>query len=316
MTLNDKDYTNLVFKGGGAKGCAYAGCIDVLVERGIYDNITQVGGTSAGAITAALLAAGAGNEGLTKSVKHTDFRNFVKDSWGVIGDVDRLYKGYGLHTGDGFVQILKQYFGEFSGNSDITFAQLDLLAEKQPDKFKKLTVIASNLSNSRSQLFNSKNCPNLPVWQAVRASMSIPLVFEPANINGEYYVDGGLAWNYPIDLYDAGLERSVNDGVTPKRNTQTLGFYLDSQDLMAQSDKFDDQNVKINSIGTFASGLINFMYQSANKLYIHPEDEQRTVFIDDLGISATDFSISDSLVDELITNGRKATEDYLQDNSD
>ncbi len=311
MTEKIKQYSNLVFKGGGAKGCAYSGCIEVLVEHGIYDNITSVGGTSAGAITAALLAAGSGSEGLKTSVLHTDFRNFVKDSWGIIGDIERFYNGYGLHTGDGFVQILKQYIGEFCGNSDITFEQVALLADKNPRKFKKLTVIASNLSNSRSQVFNAENNPNLCVWKAVRASMSIPLVFEPANIDGQYYVDGGLSWNYPIDLFDEDLSLSINNGITPKRNMHTLGFYLDSQDSMKQLDKFEDQNIKIDSIGTFASGLINFMYQTSNKLYIHPEDEKRTVFVDDNRISATDFSIPDSLVNKLILNGRNATESYL-----
>lgn len=305
-------YTNLVFKGGGAKGCAYAGCIQELDNLNIYNNVTHVAGTSAGAITATLLATGSGSAGLTQSVKHTDFRNFVSDSWGLIGDMDRFVNDYGLHTGSGFVSILKQYIKEFCGNPELTFADLAQLANKNPKKYKQLTVIASNITSVKSQIFNASNSPDVPVWQAVRASMSIPLLFEPAIINDNYYVDGGLAWNYPIDVYDSHIKRSVCDGVTPQRNPATLGFYLESQNLITQPKKFTENNEKIDSLPTFASSLIEFMYQSANLKYIHPDDKARTVFIDDLGVSATDFSIPDNIVDDLINNGRKATATYFE----
>ena len=52
-------FRNLVFEGGGVKGIAYAGAIGVLERKGILKDIRRAGGASAGAITAALLAAGA-----------------------------------------------------------------------------------------------------------------------------------------------------------------------------------------------------------------------------------------------------------------
>lgn len=311
MNNNSNKITNLVFKGGGAKGCAYAGCIQVLEELNLYNNVTQVAGTSAGAITAALLAAGAGSDGLTQSVKHTEFRNFVADSWGVLGDVDRLVKGYGLHTGNGFVTVLKQYLKTFSGDENLTFDGLMQLVKKQPEKFKMLTVVASNITTGKSQLFSAENTPNVEIWQAVRASMSIPLLFEPANINNNYYVDGGLAWNYPIEIYDADLQQIIKDGTTPKRNMSTLGFYLEPENIISTSNKFAESSEKINSLSSFASSLVDFMYQSANMRYIHPEDKARTVFIDDLGVSATDFSIPDNVVNNLINSGNKATKSYF-----
>lgn len=304
-------FTNLVFKGGGAKGCAYAGCVEVLESKGIYNNITQTAGTSAGAITAALLAVGAGSDGLLQSVKHTDFRNFVSDGWGVIGDVERFVQHYGIHSGSGFVFILKDYFKKFCGNAEITFAELEQLASEKPSQFKKLSVVASNVTTGRSQIFNATSTPDVPLWQAVRASMSIPLVFEPMQIKGNYYVDGGLAWNYPIDIFDKNLHQEVVDGVTPIRNQATLGFYLDAQNAINQPNKFVEHKVNIDSLPTFATGLIDFMYQSSNMRYIHPDDKARTVFVDDLGVSATDFSIPDNMVDDLINSGRNATEDYF-----
>ena len=55
---SDSPFRNLVLHGGGVKGIAYAGALDVLVRRGDLNNIERVAGTSAGAITAGLLAVG------------------------------------------------------------------------------------------------------------------------------------------------------------------------------------------------------------------------------------------------------------------
>lgn len=51
-------FKNLVLEGGGVKGIAYVGALDVLIEKGIVSSIERVGGTSAGAINAILLGLG------------------------------------------------------------------------------------------------------------------------------------------------------------------------------------------------------------------------------------------------------------------
>jgi len=55
-------FRNLVFEGGGVKGIAYVGAMEVLEEKGILGDVRRVGGTSAGAINAVLLAAGYSND--------------------------------------------------------------------------------------------------------------------------------------------------------------------------------------------------------------------------------------------------------------
>jgi len=52
-------FKNLVFEGGGVKGIAYAGATKVLDEKNMLNSLVRVAGTSAGAITAALLSVGA-----------------------------------------------------------------------------------------------------------------------------------------------------------------------------------------------------------------------------------------------------------------
>ena len=57
-TLMKYPFKNLIFEGGGVKGVAYVGALEALQERKILNNVKRVGGTSAGAINAVLIALG------------------------------------------------------------------------------------------------------------------------------------------------------------------------------------------------------------------------------------------------------------------
>ena len=52
------NFKNLIFEGGGVKGIAYVGALEVLSEKGVVDQISRIGGTSAGAINAILIGLG------------------------------------------------------------------------------------------------------------------------------------------------------------------------------------------------------------------------------------------------------------------
>ena len=311
MKTSKHQFENLVFEGGGVKGAVYAGCIQVLSEHGLYDQVKRVAGTSAGSITAALLAVGAGKEGLTDSILHSNFNQFVYDKGGWFMDIFRLFRCYGIHTGDSFAKILKGYIGKYGGNPNLTFAQLEAKIKAQqnteePNKYKHLSVVASNITTQQVTTFNAKNTPDLPIWKAVRCSMSIPIVFEPFVIDDNYYVDGGLGWIYPIDMYD----EKKPDG-EDIRNPKTLGFYLEPQNQI-NNPGFQPSKTDIHSVKSAAQAMIGFLYNNANARHFHPGDKARTVFVDDLGVDATDFSISKAMIKKLIASGRKATEAYLK----
>ncbi len=305
MAARPGTYKNLVFEGGGPKDAAFAGAIQVLDELGHYERVERVAGTSSGSITATLLACGAGSRGLYEAVEHTNFRKFVADKGGVIGDAWRMFRHWGLHTGNGFVKILKRNIAEYAGDASLTFAQLNGMARADPKRFKQLSVIVSNLSRQKSEVFDADRTPDLPIWQAVRASISIPLVFEPVTIDGDCYVDGGLAWVYPLDLYD----RTVvdRDGNTiHERNPETLGFHFYNKGSDGQSG-----DMKINSMRDYFLSMVDFLIRSGNRLHLHPHDQSRTVNIDDLGVGGGDFGVSKAMINKLIDNGRSAMRTFL-----
>ena len=67
-------FKNLVFEGGGVKGIAYVGAMDVLKDRGVLKGIERIGGTSAGAINATLFALGFSNSEQNKILSKLNFK--------------------------------------------------------------------------------------------------------------------------------------------------------------------------------------------------------------------------------------------------
>jgi NTE family protein len=95
-------FRNLVFEGGGVKGIAYVGAIQVLAQRGALTGIRRVGGTSAGAINALILTLGYDLGEQKTILESTDFSRFMDDSFGVIRDIRRLATKFGWYKGDFF----------------------------------------------------------------------------------------------------------------------------------------------------------------------------------------------------------------------
>ena len=94
-------FRNLIFEGGGVKGIAYAGALEVLKEYGILNDIVRVGGTSAGAIIGLLLVGlNYDPDEIVEILSRLDFRNFLDDTWGVIRDTERLITQCGWYKGD------------------------------------------------------------------------------------------------------------------------------------------------------------------------------------------------------------------------
>ena len=320
-------FKNLIFEGGGVKGIAYAGAVKVLEERDIINGLVRVAGTSAGAITAALLSVGASAKDIGEIVGGTDFNQFMDDSWGVIRDTKRLVDEYGWYKGDAFSKWMKKQLFGLTGKRNLTFADLEDLKRNNPDGFRSLYVVGSNLSLSVPEVFSHETTPDMQIWQAVRISMSIPLFFASVtDADGDILVDGGVTWNYPVDLFDDKKYLSsktderlfdVPDYPTTKGadhvyNRESLGFRLDTRDeIAAAKEGWRAPAREIDDIADYIKALLGFMMDMSNKSHLHKNDWHRTVFIDSKGVRTTDFSLSRDKVDQLIESGEKGMQDYL-----
>jgi NTE family protein len=319
-------FKNLVFEGGGVKGIAYSSAIKILQEQGIMPEIRRVAGTSAGAITAALVAFGATDKEIADIVGGTKFREFMDDSWGVIRDMERLINDYGWYKGDAFSGWIQKQVAAFTQDTETTFAELADKAALPNTKFKELFVVGTNLSLQMPAVYSAETTPDFPIWEAIRISMSIPLFFAAIKRNQgkQIFVDGGVTWNYPLDLFDdKKYVSNPKAGVVPGYDTvyddnhiynkETLGLRVDTRnEIEAEKDSWRLPPVEINDFFDYAKALVSYMSDMANKLHLHKNDWDRTIFLDAGGVKTTEFDLSDAKVNRLLQNGEQGANDYFR----
>lgn len=286
----DGPYTNLVFEGGGVKGTAYGGSLAVLEGSGRLRAIDQVAGTSAGALTAVLVALGYSAEEIHEIVLAIDFKRFRDGS--VPGDVVRLIDDFGWYKGDYALCLLECLVHEKTDDKKTTFAQLHEMRDDRPE-IRDLFIFGTDVNRQSSVEFSYLKNGDVPIADAARISMSIPFFFAARVLGGDTFVDGGVLRNYPITVFDA------NDPLDA-----TLGFHLGS----------DPDRTGFDNVLDFAGGVFETLLdqQIAQLCDTMPESVERSVFIDTLGISTTDFSITPKQKCDLIRSGRDATVRYLE----
>lgn len=301
---------NLVFEGGGVKGVAYGGALTALNEAGVLENVERVAGTSAGAITAVLLAVGYSAKELSDIVAKTDFNDFADDDPGKIRDTARLVSEYGWHKGEYFMQWIGDLIAEKFCDSAFTFQ--DLKDSGGLD----LYLTATNLTKQRVDVFSYEHTPDVEIRKAARMSMSIPIYFKAIQHDGCWMADGGMSFNYPVNLFDdkkylaqEGYGKTANVALY---NQETLGFRLDSKDEISTSKSWGNGDRDIKGLIDFSAACIDFLQYKANRAHLKKEDWHRTIFIDSLDVMATDFSLSREKINALIESGRQGVKNYFK----
>ena len=196
-------YVNGVFKGGGAKGVAYAGALTAMRDRGLW--FRSVAGASAGAITASLIASGMDPDELAAAVpeglaamQSSLPERVVK---AVLGQATSVFESRGLRAWlDG---VLAKRIGKTDG-TPVTFEELFVSQGIE------LYVVAMDLSNGLPVVFCRRTTPRIEVAGAVAASSAIPGAFPPgrgvfhSDEDGtvvHQFVDGGTWANYPSFVF-------------------------------------------------------------------------------------------------------------------
>lgn len=301
--------TNMVFEGGGCAGIAYGGALVLMDKHHLLDTVDRVGGTSAGAITACLLSLGYKAHEIQSIIKETKFSSFQDDSFGLIRDSVRLIKDYGWHKGETFTRWLFRYVADKFGYTDATFKDLDRKVKTGKYGMKHLYVIGTNLSKQRAEIYSYETTPDMLIVDAVRISMGIPFFFQCVrNKAGDILVDGGVANNFPIRLFDPTNTTTGKQEANP----ETLGFRLDtSQEIIANRD-WENATTEINDFGDYIGAVLTYLMEMANKRHLTECDRARTVFIDKAHIKATDFDLSDEDIDLLTKNGENAVKTFFK----
>ena len=158
----------LVLGSGGARGLAHIGVIEELLSRG-YD-ITSVAGTSMGALVGGIYAAG----------KLPDFKKWVLgiDTFRMFQLLDFSFRLDGMVKGQRIISTLKEMVP-------------DLSIEALPIPF---AAISTDMAAEREVVFDSGS-----LFDAIRASISLPAFFRPVHKSDMVLMDGGILNPLPIN---------------------------------------------------------------------------------------------------------------------
>lgn len=278
-TINQKPPIALIMKGGGIKGLAYVGALEVLFANGYSFN--WFAGTSAGAITAVLLGAGYSTKELEIILKEKNFNDF-RDA-GFFKKIGNLIRKRGLYEANTFRDWMDDLLldkVEKSKSSTANEVLLETLAEITTYR---VSVYASR-EGLNAQIFDSadERTSNVPASFAVRSSMAIPFFFTPTSVNGYDVVDGGMQNNFPANIF-----LKSNPG------TAFIGLYLGPERFKRDYNK-----------GYFAKMFS--IWTDANDIYSLKEYQNETIVIDPSPISTFDFVLTAEEKEFLLEGGRLA----------
>jgi len=197
----------------------------------------------------------------------------------------------------------------------------------------------------KTDVFSFEHTPNVVIADAVRASISIPVFFNPVTIrdngaprkiyynNGESseesrFMDGGVLDNYPIWIFDEMkyyFENQSDWKLNQKirlSNTRTLGFMILDKtriDIYTQP-YFDPEMTKMkrvnkmgyqDSIGFIMGSLFNTYFNEVEtSSFRRNGDDIRSVYVDNLGMSALAFNLSETDKERIVESGKYAVKSY------
>ncbi|WP_323168286.1 patatin-like phospholipase family protein [Pseudomonas atacamensis] len=221
----------LVLSGGAARGLAHIGVLKALEEQGI--RIDAIAGTSMGAVVGGLYASGYKIDELEKLALSIDWQAALSDAppredvpfRRKQDDRDFLVKQKLSFRDDGSLGLP---LGVIQGQNLALLLESLLAHTSDTRDFDKLPIpfraVTTDIANGEKVVFRKGHLP-----QVIRASMSIPAVFAPVELDGRLLVDGGMTDNIPLDVArEMGVDIAiVVDIGTPLRNRKQLTTVVD-----------------------------------------------------------------------------------------
>ncbi len=197
----------LALGGGAARGFAHIGVIQVLEENGIKPDL--VVGTSAGSLVAALYASGKSGAELARLAETMDEGAITDWSFPLRG----LIRG----------EALARYVRAQTGGKTIEQMAIPL------------GIVATQLADGQGVMFRQGD-----LGQAVRASSAVPAVFQPVEISGKLFVDGGLVAPVPVRYArqmgaEAIIAIDISSPPNPQVRTDPFSLLMQTVAIMGRS---------------------------------------------------------------------------------
>ena len=273
----------LVLSGGGAKGFAHIGALKVLEEAGIQPD--YIGGTSMGSIIGGLYAIGYDSKMLRNLIAKLNWDDLLTDK------ISRRYYSIEEKSEDGRYILsfpvrrtkIELPMGLRSGQNVTNMLSKLTSPAYQYNSFKDFPIpffcVAADIESGQQVILDSGYLPD-----AMRASMSIPTLFTPSELDGKLLVDGGLLNNYPADIM--------------KQHGADIIIGVDVQRTLYSKKELTSIRKIVDQMGNLLRNKSNIENRKLTKYLIMPDLAHYSI---------TDFDKADSMMDI----GEKATRKIL-----
>lgn len=276
----------VIFGGGGIRGISYVGALQALIENNV--NITGYAGSSIGSVFASLCAVG---------YKISDIKEFF------YGINIEFFKDINFNFGSQIALSRGELFLEWMREKiEFKFYGDDYIKDKMaPVCFKDLEndliIYSVDITNGKFNEFSKYKTPDFEIALAIRASVSMPGLFKPLEIDDKFIVDGDLMKSWPLWR----LSDNLRD-----RKERIIEFRLEDNGQKRNiSNALDYLNAVYNTISGSATDYIIDVY--ANK------DKFEYIKINTDNISVLDFNIPMSKKEFLVQVGYETTKEYFEE---
>lgn len=261
----------IVMAGGGVRAISHIGALVALHEKNLLCHVKEWIGVSAGAFIATLCSSGFTVPQLKDLSKTVDFTTIHSDE---PESVFQFLESFGLDDGSGLERFIEGYLKQKGFDRTSTFQ--DLYQRTGVG----LRMWATELKTRIPVEFSTQKTPTTPVLFALRASMSLPILFTPIRepTTGRILVDGGILGNYPI-LHLSKKERDAVIGLSfckgtfqsqePESIYEFLKIFISvyQANLDKQRDIGDTSTTILSPCGNFPSWKLDITPEDREMLY-------------------------------------------------
>ena len=284
MKNKSSDYF-VIFGGGGIRGVSYVGALKALRENNI--KITGYAGSSIGSVFATLCAVGYELEEIKEFFYGINI-DFFKDI-----NFDFVNK-IALSKGEVFLEWIREKLeSKFYKES---YKKGEMPPIRFCDLKDELVIYSVDITNNKFKEYSKTLTPDAEVALAVRASVSMPGLFRPLEIDNNLIVDGDLMKSWPLWRLSETLSN---------KKERILEFRLEDNGIKRKiSNAIEYLNAVYNTISGFATDYIIDIYGQKDKFdYIKINTD---------GISVVDFMIDMKTKEEMVKDGYETTMDYFR----
>ena len=192
--MDKLNITHLVLSGGGMKGVIFIGALRYMYIENLHKNITHIAANSIGSFVALFITFKLTIEEIEQIIYESKDDNNLcyiptKNYYKIISELGLCSIAY-------FMEHLKKLLRiKYPDMNDMTFKEVSKRFGVN------LYFSTTNINRCENRIFSIDDTPDISVFTACEASMSIPLIFNPIAIEDEYYYDGAFSNNFPIKIF-------------------------------------------------------------------------------------------------------------------